>query len=156
MSFWDTIRPGSTATLGSHRFTGEEIVRFARRYDPQVFHLNEEAAKDTLFGGLCASGWHTSAVMMRLIVDDQQRRVADWMAAGHARPRLGPSPGVRNLRWIRPVYAGDTTTYRQTITAKRPSASRPGWGLVETSVEAGNQNGEPVFAVEASVFIGID
>lgn len=156
MSFWNTLEEGSSAEIGRHEFTAEEIVRFASKYDPQRFHLDEAAARDSLFGGLCASGWHTTAVMMRMIVEDQKRRVAAHMAAGNPMPKLGPSPGAKNLRWLKPVFAGDTIIYRQTLVAKRPSAKRLGWGVIETKVEAVNQHGEPVFSMDGAAFVGTE
>ena len=156
MRFWDSLEVGAEEELGRHLFTAEDIVRFARKYDPQIFHLDAEAAKATMFGGLCASGWHTSAEMMRLIVESQTRRVGAWMKAGNPMPKLGPSPGAKALKWTRPIFAGDTVVYRQTLTAKRASQSRPGWGIVETKVEASNQDEEIVFSMQGAVLIGTD
>lgn len=156
MSFWDTLVVGSATEIGRYTFTREEIMRFAEKYDPQRFHLDENDAEGTLFGALCASGWHTAAVMMRMIVEDQNRRVKAYLSDGGALPKLGPSPGAKNLRWIKPVYADDTLTYRQTLVAKRKSASKPGWGIIETKVEAMNQHREPVFSMDGAAFVGTD
>lgn len=156
MSYWETITVGETIELGSHSFDADAIKQFAAKYDPQGFHLDEAAAKASMFGGLCASGWHTAAVCMRLNVDARAAHTRAWVAAGNPAPKLGPSPGVTNLRWLKPVYAGDTVTFRQTVTAKRKSASRPGWGVLEFTTLGVNQNGEPVFSFDGAAFSGTD
>ncbi|WP_102958850.1 MaoC family dehydratase [Mangrovicella endophytica] len=156
MSFFDAIVVGETAGLGTHLFEAAEIKRFAALYDPQAFHLDEEAAKVSLLGGLCASGWHTAAIYMRLNVDHRDRIAAAWIAGGNAAPNFGPSPGIRNIRWPKPVMADDSVTYHRTVTGKRLSASRPGWGIVETHVEAVNQRGEPVFSCDGAAFCSTD
>ncbi|HEX2017343.1 MAG TPA: MaoC family dehydratase [Aurantimonas sp.] len=156
MSYWDTMVVGEKVEIGSHRFDAAAIKRFAAKYDPQPFHLDEEAARESVLGGLCASGWHTTAAWMRLNVDSQTARIKAHVAAGNAAPKLGPSPGVRNIRWLKPVYAGDTVTFTQHVTAKRRSASRPGWGVVEFTCEAVNQQGEPVFSFDGAAFYGTD
>ena len=154
MSFYETIAVGETAELGTHLFTAEDIKRFAAKYDPQPFHLDETAAEGSLLGALCASGWHTAAIFMRLVVEHRRREVDAAVARGVAAPELGPSPGVKNLSWPRPVFAADTLTYRQTVTAKRVSEKRPGWAVVETHVEATNQNDQLAFAMDGAMFIG--
>lgn len=156
MSYWETITVGETIELGSHCFDADAIKQFAAKYDPQSFHLDEEAAKASMYGGLCASGWHTAAVCMRLNVDTRAAQAREWIAAGHPAPKMGPSPGVTNLRWLKPVYAGDTVTFRQTVTAKRKAASRPGWGVLEFTTLGVNQHGEPVFSFDGAAFSGTD
>lgn len=156
MTYWDTITVGATLDLGSHTFDADAIKRFAAQYDPQPFHLCEETARTSVFGELCASGWHTAAVCMRLNVDAQAAQARERVAAGNPPPKLGPSPGIKNLRWLKPVYAGDTVTFSQTVTAKRESASRPGWGVVEFTMLGRNQHGEPVFSFEGAAFCGTD
>jgi len=156
VSFWETVIVGESVDLGAHTFAADEIKRFAAQYDPQIFHLDEEKAKASVLGGLCASGWHTAAVCMRLNIETRNRRLREWAAAGRPAPRFGPSPGVKNLRWLKPVYAGDTITFHQTVTAKRPTASRPGWGVVEFITQGTNQAGETVFSFEGAVFLGLD
>ncbi len=155
-SYWHTIAIGRERELGSHVFTAEAIRTFAAKYDPQPFHLDEVAAEASLFGGLCASGWHTAAVFMRLNVDALTAHVTAFVAAGGRMPLVGPSPGFRNLRWPRPVYAGERITFFQTVTAKRASASRPGWGVVETANRGINEAGQPVFGFNGVGFIGTD
>jgi acyl dehydratase len=156
MIFWDALTVGEQHTLGEYTFHAEDILRFARAYDPQPFHVDEAAAKASLLGGLCASGWHTAAVFMKLNVAYSRKTAEAFVAAGNPAPRAGPSPGFRELRWPRPVFAGDTVTYTHTVTGKRPSESRPGWGLVEGRTEGVNQNGEPVISFISAWFCATD
>ncbi len=146
---FDQLELGTRTELGSFTFTADDIVAFAQAFDPQRFHIDEAAAKASLFGGLCASGWHTGAVWMRLMVANR-RRVQGVM--GDAMPRLGSSPGFRNLKWLKPVFAGDTISYASTMIEKRASASRPGWGLVFHHNTGINQRGETVFMFDGCVF----
>ncbi len=156
MSFWDEFAEGNGETLGSHRFTAADIKRFAAKYDPQPFHLDDAKAKASVLGGLCASGWHTASVFMKLNVETRSRQVKAWIEAGNRSPVMGPSPGVKNIRWPKPVYAGDTITYSQVVTGKRKSESRPGWGVVEFKTTGVNAAGETVFSVDGAVFCGTD
>jgi len=143
---------GASHPLGAHRFTVEEIRRFALAYDPQPFHIDEDAAKASLFGGLCASGWHTASVMMGLLSRTFARFDEQARSAGRPSAALGPSPGFDDLKWLRAVYPGDTITFASEVVGKRPSASRPGWGLVTIKATGVNQDGQRVFAVTAHVF----
>ena len=142
---------GALRDLGRHRFTAEAIVAFAHQYDPQIFHLDAEAAKRTHFGALCASGWHTAAVWMKRLHATRARDVTLTAASG-AVPQLGPSPGFKDMRWLRPVYAGDTIRYSARLIDKRASSSRPGWGLASHHNTAENQRGEPAFEFTGTVF----
>jgi len=135
--YWEDFRPGDVLEMGGHTFTEAEIIDFARQFDPQPFHVDPVAAKNSFFGGLIASGWHTCSVAMRLMVDRYVGRSAS----------LG-SPGIDNLRWLAPVRVGDTITYRRAIIAARPSASKPEIGLVQSRWEAVNQRGETVMTME--------
>jgi acyl dehydratase len=144
MIYFDDIEIGNRRELGSYTFTADEIKRFARQFDPQPFHLDEEAAKQSHFGGLVASGWHTASVFMKL-----QSRMINEMGADVR--KSGPSPGYRNLRWLKPVFAGDTLTYRTEVVRKRELASRPQWGIVFSHITAVNQRGELVYEFEGSV-----
>jgi acyl dehydratase len=137
MLYWEDFPAGETLEMGSHTFGAEEIIAFARQFDPQPFHVDPEAAKASFFKGLIASGWHTCSVAMRLMVDKYVGRSAS----------LG-SPGLDNIRWLAPVRAGDTISYRRTTTAVRPSESKPGIGLVHSRWEAVNQRGELVMTME--------
>ncbi|MEC9367384.1 MAG: MaoC family dehydratase [Pseudomonadota bacterium] len=152
--YFEDIEIGETAELGTHLFTEEDILSFARRFDPQRFHVDPVAAKDSLFGGLCASGWHTASVWMRLMVRHQAALAARSGSEAFAhQARLGASPGFRQLKWLKPVYPGDTIAYRSTITEKVELDSRPGWGLVCTLAEGFNQKGEPVISFVGQVFV---
>jgi acyl dehydratase len=143
---------GETEELGSYTFMADDIIQFAKRFDPQRFHVDPEAAKDSLFGSLCASGWHTASIWMKLMVAHREHVRAEALARGERPARLGSSPGFTSLKWLKPVYAGDTITYRSTITDKRVSASRPGWGLVFHHNTGVNQHGEEVFSFDGAVF----
>jgi acyl dehydratase len=155
MTAYERITIGDSVVFGAHRFTAEEIKRFAVAYDPQPFHTDEAAAAQSHFGALCASGWHTSAVMMRLFVKYFASEIERAKARGETAPQLGPSPGFDDLKWMKPVYAGDEIAFSGTIVAKRESRSRPGWGIVSIETTGVNQKGEPVFAYTGHVFAAI-
>jgi acyl dehydratase len=142
---------GTRVVTGTLLFSAEDIIRFARQFDPQPFHVDAEAAKDYVFGGLCASGWHTCAGWMKMFLAYWQEEVARLAAQGLEAPRLGPSPGFRKLQWLKPVYAGDAITYAVTMIEARPLASRPGTWINRTLNEGVNQHGEPVMRYEGSV-----
>lgn len=142
---------GRTVEIGSLAFTAGDIVRFARDFDPQPFHLDEERARQALFGGLCASGWHTAAGWMKCFVPFWAGECARLAERGVVPPKLGPSPGFTRLAWLKPVFAGDTVAYSVTLTAARELASRPD-RLIDTMLCAGrNQNGEEVIRFESTV-----
>jgi acyl dehydratase len=153
MKFFEDIAVGERFDLGRHRFTAEEIKAFARRFDPQPFHLDEAAAARSHFGALCASGWHTAATWMRLLVEHQRREDEALGARGEPAAALGPSPGFRELKWLRPVYAGDSVSYATEVIARRPSNSRPGWGLMSLRNTGVNQKGEPVISFVSTAFV---
>jgi acyl dehydratase len=153
MKYFDDIDVGDRIELGTHIFTAEEIKTFAAQYDPQAFHMDEAAAAKSHFGALCASGWHTIAVWMRLRVLYGRREDAERAARGEIIAKLGPSPGFRELRWLKPVYAGDTISYASEVAEKRASQSRPGWGLVFARNTGINQNGELVLSFIGSGFV---
>ncbi len=150
--YLDDLVAGDTDELGSYTFETDEIIRFARQHDPQRFHVDPEAAKHSLFGDLCASGWHTAAVWMKLMIAHREEIRVQALARGERPARLGPSPGFTNLKWLKPVYAGDTVTYRSTTTGTRASASRPGWGIAFMHNTGVNQHGEEVFSFDGMVF----
>jgi acyl dehydratase len=128
---YEDFTVGESFDLGDHRVTADEIKAFAREFDPQFFHLDEERAKSSVLGGLSASGWHTCGILMRLMVDGYLGR-----AAG-----MG-SPGLDEVKWLKPVYAGETLRGRMTVMAKRRSRSRPEMGLVTMRWEARSLQGE--------------
>ncbi|KJS16627.1 MAG: dehydratase [Hoeflea sp. BRH_c9] len=147
------FEPGTRQELGGHVFTAEAIIDFARQFDPQRFHLDAESAKDSVFGGLCASGWHTAATWMKLNLASNAIEAKKAQDEGRALPEFGPSPGFRNLRWFKPVYAGDEIFYSRTIRGTRPLASRPGWSILELSSEARDSQGELVMSFDSAALI---
>src|SRR3954471_17016327 len=142
MAFFEDLEIGQRRELGSYTFTAEAIKRFAAQFDPQRFHLDEEAGRNSLFGGLAASGWHVGSACMKLLVADGRRQATEAAARGERVAVWGPSPGFRDLRWIKPVLAGDVITYASEVASKRTSESRPGWGIVEARNTGTNQRGE--------------
>jgi acyl dehydratase len=152
IGFFEDVTVGEKTRLGSHTFTREEIVGFAAEWDPQPFHLDEEAGRASIFGSLCASGWHTACVAMRLMVDARAALRDAQQARGEPIPRLGVSPGVSKLRWLIPTQPGDTLTYYREVLGKRETR-QPQWGLVHTRAWAVNQNGHEALSFESSVFI---
>lgn len=153
MRFFEDIVIGDKREIGSYTFTAPDIKTFAARFDPQPFHMDEKAAARSHFGKLAASGWHTAAVHMRLLVLHHRRLDAESTARGEKSARTGPSPGFKNLKWIKPVYVGDTITYGGEIIEKRESGSRPGWGIIRGRNYGTNQNGELVFEFESAAFV---
>ena len=141
MRYFEDFQIGDATDVGSVTVSEEEIVAFASRYDPQLFHVDPEAAKASAFGGLIASGWHTTALFMGMFV----RAVLLESAS------LG-SPGVEEIRWTAPVRPGDTLTGRTTITDVQPSSTNPGRGTVFTTNEVFNQDGERVMTLKARGF----
>jgi acyl dehydratase len=137
MMFWEDFDVGGRFEMGRHTFSEEEILEFGRRFDPQPFHVDLRAAGESFFGGLIASGWHTCAVAMRIMVESYLGRAAS----------LG-APGVESVRWPKPVRPGDTLVFRREVLAARASATRPGVGLVKHRWEATNQRGELVLCME--------
>ncbi len=135
--FWEDMQAGQVRDLGSITPTREEIIAFASQFDPQPFHLDDEAAKASVFGGLCASGWHTCAMAMRLMVTNFLQQAAS----------LG-SPGLENLKWMKPVFPGDTLRLQHRIIETRPMSKRLDVGLVRTQWEMFNQNGDQVLHME--------
>jgi acyl dehydratase len=153
VKFWDDIAVGDKTELGRFTFNADNIKAFARRFDPQAFHLDEAAAARSHFGALCASGWHTASIWMRLMIDHQRSDDAARRARGEAVAAFGPSPGFRELKWLKPVYVGDTITYATEVIEKRPSASRPEWGLIRIYNSGANQKGETVISFVSVAFI---
>ncbi|MEX2036547.1 MAG: MaoC family dehydratase [Xanthobacteraceae bacterium] len=153
MKFFEEIVVGERMELGAHTFTASSIKAFARDFDPQPFHLDEAEAARSIYGALIASGWQTAAVWMRLMVDHQRREDDARRARGEPVAALGPSPGFHELKWLKPVYAGDTIGYSTEVVDARPSNSRPGWGLMTIRNAGVNQKGEPVISFVSVVFV---
>jgi acyl dehydratase len=134
MQYFEDIAVGRVRRFGHYTVTRDEVVAFAEKFDPQPFHLSDEAAARTHFGRLSASGWHTCAMTMAMIVEDLKAN----QQAG-----LG-SPGIDELRWLKPVYPGDTLTCESEVTEKRVSASRPEMGIFKSKMTVFNQDGVAV------------
>ncbi|MEM5473968.1 MaoC family dehydratase [Hoeflea sp. AS60] len=160
MSIDSSLEPGARRELGSYVFTADAIIAFAQQFDPQRFHVDAEAAKASMFGGLCASGWQTAATWMKLNIAASEADTKQAVAEGRSLPEFGPSPGIRNLRWFKPVFAGDEISYSRTVRGTRPLNSRPGWSILESSAEARNKAGELVMSFDSAALIrlpdGID
>ena len=153
MRFFEDIEVGERRDLGSFTFTAEDIKRFARQFDPQRFHLSEEEGRNSLFGGLTASGWHVASACMKMIVADGQRAAREAAARGAKVAVWGPSPGFRELRWLRPVLAGDALSFASVVETKRRSVSRPQWGIVQVRNSGTNQRGELAFSFLGTAFV---
>jgi len=138
MKYLEDFAVGQVTEFPPRQVSEAEIVAFARDYDPQPFHLDKEAAKQSLFGGLCASGWHTAGLVMRMLVDHM---IGQYASMG--------SPGVDQLRWLKPVFPDDTLHLRGEVIAVRPSQSKPDRGVVTSRYEMRNQKGEPVLTMTA-------
>jgi acyl dehydratase len=139
---WEDFVAGSVARYGPRTITREEIVAFAAEFDPQPMHADEEAARATMLGGLAASGWHTCALLMRMIADG-------FVLASSS---MG-SPGVEEVRWLRPVRPGDSLTARATVLETRPSNSRPGMGFVKFRYEMLDQSDARVMSLVSTMMI---
>lgn len=142
MIYFEDIEPGTRSAFGSYAVTREEVIEFARKYDPQPFHLSDDAAAQTHFGRLSASGWHTCAMMMAMLVGNFTK---------NEQAGLG-SPGQDELRWLKPVYPGDTLRIETEILDKRASNSRPEMGSYRSKITVLNQHGD---AVMTTIAIGL-
>ena len=145
MQYFEDIEIGRTSKFGHYEVTHEEVLDFARKFDPQSCHLDEEAAAKTHFGRLSASGWHTCAMTMAMMVENMQNN----RQAG-----LG-SPGIDNLRWKKPVFPGDTLRVETTVLEKRRSQSRPDMGIFKSQATVFNQNDEPVLEMVSNGLIQV-
>ena len=143
MIYWEDVEIGAETCFGSYAVTRNEVLEFARKYDPQPFHLSDEAAARTHFGRIAASGWHTTAMTMKVIVAHISK---DEQAS------LG-SPGVDELRWLKPVYPGDTISVRGTIVGKTPSRSKPEIGTIRTLTIVTNQDNVEVMRYTSIVMM---
>jgi acyl dehydratase len=141
--YFEDYVEGDVHRFGSIAVEGDEVVAFAKRFDPQPFHIDPEAAKLTQFGGIIASGWHTAALAMRLFADNYLTQVASFA-----------SPGVDELRWLKPVRPGDTLSMRVTVLKAAASKSKPDRGAVTSLVEVFNQVDEAVMTFTCVNLIG--
>jgi acyl dehydratase len=143
MRYFEDFEVGEVIEIGSKKVTKAEIITFAEAFDPQPFHTSEEKAKDSIFGGLIASGWHTCGIFMRLYVDNFLTKTIS----------LG-SPGVDHIRWLKPVFPNDTISGRITILETKPSPNHPDVGIIKIKSEMLNQSGEVVMHIEGTGFFG--
>jgi acyl dehydratase len=148
MTGWfEDVEIGQRHVLGTHTFTQDDIIAFAKKYDPQIFHIDPQAAKQSLFGGLVASGWHTAAIWMRLVIDARARAKAGGLTRG------GISPGFEDMRWVKPVRPGMTLCYSTEVIQKVDLKSRPDFGLVKSQNEGRGPGGELYFSFIGKGFV---
>ena len=145
MQYFEDLEVGTKSAFGHYEVTREEVMEFAGKYDPQPFHLDDEAAAKTHFGRLSASGWHTCAMTMRMMVDQFSKEKA---------ASLG-SPGIDELRWLKPVYPGDTLRVESELIEKRQSKSKPNMGLTKNRQAVFNQHDEPVMTMISNGMIQV-
>ncbi len=131
--YFEDYRVGEQVEFGNYRMTEEQIVAFARDFDPQPFHVDKDAARQSVYGGLVASGWHTASAMMRMMVD---HFISTKTSMG--------SPGMDEIRWLKPVRPGDTLRVRLTVLSAKRSTSKPDRGVINQLLEVVNQNGDVV------------
>ena len=142
MRYWEDIKEGEVVELGSRIMEKDRMIAFAREFDPQPFHTDEKAAEASIWGGLIASGWLTGSVLMRIFYDGYLKDTAG----------LG-SPGIDELRWLKPVRPGDTLTVRLTVLETVASRSKPDRGIVRSLMEVLNQHGEIVMTTKGVNFV---
>jgi acyl dehydratase len=135
--YWEDFKVGEVEQIGGKRVDKEEMIAFAKQYDPQPFHVDEAAAKQSMYGGLIASGWHTCAMVMRMMCDAYMLQSAS----------VG-SPGIDNLKWLKPVRPGDKIRAQRTTLETRASKSKPEIGIVSNLWEVFNQDGEMVMSMQ--------
>lgn len=137
MQYFEDLEVGTKASFGHYEVTREEVIEFANKFDPQPFHLDDEAAAKTFFGRLSASGWHTCAMTMRMMVEQFSAQQAAMLG----------SPGIDELRWLKPVHPGDTLRVESELIEKRQSQSKPHMGFTKTRQTTFNQHDEPVMTM---------
>ena len=145
MRYYEDVVVGEVARFGNKEVTREEVVDFAGKYDPQPFHLDDAAAAKTYFGRLSASGWHSAAMAMRMMVDHMSQ---------HQQASLG-SPGIDELRWLKPVYPGDTLRCEMEVLDKRRSEKRPEMGIMQSKLTVFNQHDDPVMTMKSAGLIRV-
>lgn len=145
MIYFEDIEVGSKSSFGRYEVTREEVLEFAQKYDPQPFHLDDEAAAQTHFGRISASGWHTCAMTMRMLVENM---LATKQAG------LG-SPGIDEIRWLKPVYPGDTLRIETEVLSKRQSQSKPEMGSFRSQATIYNQDDVPVMTMVSNGLIRV-
>jgi acyl dehydratase len=149
--YMEEIELGKRVALGQYAFTAENMKAYARQFEPIAFHLDASAGRASIYGAMTAAGLHVACGWMACFVDTNTKARAVLQQAGKILPEIGPSPGFQNMRWLKPVFAGDVLRYYTTATHKRPLASRPGWGIVEGHHVGVNQRGDIVFSFDGAV-----
>ena len=153
MKYLEDIVVGERTALGRHIFTADEIKAFAIRFDPQPFHVDEAAAGCSHFGRLAASGWHSAVAWMRLMVAERRRQAEAARRRGEPVAAMGPALGLRDLKWLKPVYVDDAITYESEVIDTRVSESRPNLGLLTVRSTGVNQRGELVISFVSTTFV---
>lgn len=143
MLYFEDLTPGRRFETASHTLSQDEIIAFARQFDPQPFHTDPEAAKASVFDGLAASGWHTSSLTMRLITASELKNVANGLIG----------MGIKDMRWPQPTRAGDTLRATIEVLAQKPSSSQPGFGVVQLRWTTLNQRDEIAMQLETSIWV---
>ncbi len=151
----DFLLPQSETCIGAFTFTEAVVLDFATQFDPQRFHTDRQKAEESMLGGLCASGWQTVSVWMKLQRQSIAEKTAELKSRNMPWAEFGPSPGMRHLKWLRPVYVDQTITYTNHIQSLRKSRSQPGWWLMTNHARAENQENERVMQFESTVFLKI-
>jgi len=144
--YWQDILPGESFETRDITISKQDILEFAAEFDPQPYHLNPEAAEDSIFGGFCASGWHVTALMMRLLTDTFCEQHIELLG----------SNGVSNLRWRKPVFAGDSLSARITVVDREAASVDSPFGYINCDVEVDNQGSDQVIAMTTSLMIAIE
>ena len=153
MKYFEDIAVGERIVVGRHTFTADDIKAFAIRFDPQPFHVDEAAAECSHFGRLAASGWHSAVVWMRLMVAERRRQAEAARDRGEPVAATGPALGLRDLKWLKPVYVDDTITYETEVIETRFSKSRPNLGLLTVRSTGVNQRDELVISFVSTTFV---
>jgi acyl dehydratase len=146
--YWEDVEIGARRELGSYTFTEGEIVHFGKKYDPQPFHIDPEAAKHSIFGGIIASGWHTAAIWMKLAIAEREKS-----AGKSPLLRAGVSPGYEDMRWLKPVRPGMTLKFSSEVCGKVELKSRPQMGIILTRNEGRDESGALVFRFTGKGFV---
>ena len=153
MKYFEDIAVGERFAIGRHTFKADEIKAFASRFDPQPFHTDDKAAEGSHFGALVASGWHTVMVWMRLMAEHRRASADAMRSRGEPVAGAGPGLGFRELKWLKPVYAGDTIDYASEVIETRVSRRRPRHGLLTLRSTGVNQNGDVIMSFVSTSFI---
>lgn len=153
MKYFEDIAVGERTPVGRHIFTADDIKAFATRFDPQPFHVDGAAAKRSHFGRLAASGWHSAVIWMRMMVAERRRQAEAARSRGEPVAAMGPALGLRELKWLKPVYVDDTIAYETEVIDTRVSESRPNLGLLTLRSTGINQRGELVISFVSTTFV---